>query len=109
MPVEHERLTLLLAHADQGVAQPTVTAECDILIEQRTYELDAFVELLFLAELVADLDLEPTGLREWLAGLDAPAAPAPQDPGRPIPRGRRGQIGSRLPPSFVERASAMAS
>ena len=81
----------------------------DILIEQRTYELDAFVKLLFLAELVADFDLEPTGLREWLDGLDAPVVRARQDPGQPILGERSDQIGCLLPPAFVERTPAISA
>jgi hypothetical protein len=86
-----------------------VTAHCDIPIEQRTYELDAFVELLFLAELVPNLDLEPAGLREWLDGLDAPVVRARQDPGQPMLGERSDQIGCLFASAFVERTPAIVA
>ena len=107
MFVEHERLSLLLTYSGQRVAQPTVTAHRDILIEQRAYELDALLELLLLAELVANLDLEAVGLRDRLDGLDAPVVRARQDARQRILGERSDQI-DRLPPAaFVERTTAI--
>src|SRR5436309_2984928 len=105
--VEHERLSLLLTHPGQCVAQPAVTAHRDILIEQRTYELDALLELLFLAELVANLDLEAVGLRERLDGLDAPVVGARQDARQRVLGERSDEIDRLLPAAFIERTPAI--
>src|SRR5438132_474898 len=107
--VEHERLTLLLARADECVTQSAVTAQRNILIEQRANELHAVVELPFLPKLVTNLDLEAAGLREWLDGLDTAVVRAGQDARQRVFGERLDQIGRLLQAAFVDRPPAIVA